>query len=359
TPMTVNSAGLEPDYPMPADIIWGQGAQMNNRMIQEINAEAVEVDLVAYRLEVGNLMQALLDKFNSGVPVRLIVDPGQYTNNAWPEYWLTHAFVDKLFAAGVPVYQRKHNGVTHLKTLITSNYATNGSSNWGANWQRDHNYFVPKATKPAIYQAFVDNFNEMWNDTTNFGPLVPTGPQAVDTSAGDTVPQPAQSNVAVTTTFTWHRASWAALYDIYLGTSPSAMSLVATVPAQLVNDPPLTYSWTPATPLNFGTQYYWKVVSRTFANMTNPSSIQSFSTPASGSQPPTTPANPLPTSGAAGVGNNPTLTWTSAGANNYTIKFGTTNPPPSTGTTTSAASYSPGTLATNTSYYWQIIANNG
>src|SRR6185436_7189040 len=38
TPMTVNSARLEPDYPMPADIIWGQGAQMNNRMIQEINA---------------------------------------------------------------------------------------------------------------------------------------------------------------------------------------------------------------------------------------------------------------------------------------------------------------------------------
>jgi hypothetical protein len=359
TPMTVNRARLEPDYPMPADIIWGQGSEMNNRLIQEINAETNRVDFVMYRLEVGNLMQALLDKFNAGVPVRLIIDPGQYTNNAWPEYWLTHAFIDKLFAAGVPVKQRNHQGVTHLKTLITSSYAVNGSSNWGANWQRDHNYFVPRATKPAVWQAFQDNFDSMWNDTTNFGTLVTTGPQAVDTTAVDTVPQPAQNNVAVTTTFTWHRASWAALYDVYLGTSPSTLSLVTTVPAQLVNDPPLTYSWTPASPLNFGTQYYWKVVSRTFANMTASSSIQSFSTPASGSQPPTAPANPSPTSGAAGVGTGPTLTWASAGANNYTIKFGTTNPPPSTGTSTSAPSYSPGTLAANTTYYWQIIANNG
>jgi hypothetical protein len=31
---------------------------------------------VIYRLEVGNLNAALLDKFNSGVPVRLIIDPG-------------------------------------------------------------------------------------------------------------------------------------------------------------------------------------------------------------------------------------------------------------------------------------------
>src|SRR6266576_6613107 len=218
---------------------------MNNRLIQEINAETTRVDFVMYRLEIANLMQALLDKFNSGVPVRLIVDPAQYTSNTWPEYWLSHAYIDKLWAAGVPVVQRKHLGVTHLKTLITSNYATNGSSNWGANWQRDHNYFVPRVTKPGIYQAFVDRFAEMWNDTTNFGPLITTGPQSVDTTASDTVPQPGQNNVAVTTTFTWHRAPWATLYDIYMGTSPSAMSLVTTVAAQLVQDPPLTYSWTP------------------------------------------------------------------------------------------------------------------
>ena len=359
TPMVVNTARLEPDNPMPADMIWGQGSEFENRLIQEVNNENAHIDFVIYRLEDGSLMQALMNKFNAGVPLRLIIDPGQYTNNAWPEYWLTHANIDKLWAAGVPIKQRTHQGLTHLKTLITSTYATNASSNFGPNWQRDHNYFISAATKPAAYQAYVDDFNSMWGNARDFGPLVTTGPQAVDTTSTDTVPQPGQTNVAVTTTFTWHRAPWAALYDIYLGTSPSAMSLVSTVAAQLVTDPPLTYSWTPPTPLNFGTTYYWKVVSRTFANMTSSSSIQSFSTPAAGSQPPTMPSNPSPANGATGVGTSVTLTWTSVGANNYSIKFGTTNPPPSTGTTTTVASYSPGTLTTNTTYYWQIVANNG
>jgi len=85
-PMIINTARLEPDYPMPADMIWGQGPAFNNRLIQEINAEHSKIDIVIYRLEVNNLMQAILDKFNAGVPVRVIVDAKQYTNILWPEY---------------------------------------------------------------------------------------------------------------------------------------------------------------------------------------------------------------------------------------------------------------------------------
>jgi len=276
--MVIDRSRKEPDYPIPADLIFGQGPEMNNRMIQEINAETVKIDLVAYRLEVGNLTQALLDKFNAGVPVRVIVDKNQYTNIIWPEYWLTHAYIDKLWAAGVPIIQNNHLGVTHEKTLITSNYATNGSSNWGPNWQRDHNYFVPRATKTAIYQAFVANFNEMWNDTTNYGPLVTTPPRAVDLTSAGTVPSPGQTGVATTPTFTWNRAAWATSYDIYLGTSAGNMARVATVDASLEVNPPLTYSWTPQTPLAGGATYFWKVVSRTFANMTATSDTESFAT---------------------------------------------------------------------------------
>ena len=50
----------------------------------------------------------MLAKFQAGVPVRLIVDPAQYTNITWPEYWLTHANIDKLWAAGVPIKQALH-----------------------------------------------------------------------------------------------------------------------------------------------------------------------------------------------------------------------------------------------------------
>jgi hypothetical protein len=50
------------------------------------------------------------------------------------------------------------------------------------------------------------------------------------------------------------------------------------VPAQLVNDPPSSYSWTPAAALSPGTKYYWRIVARTFANRTASSAVRTFST---------------------------------------------------------------------------------
>src|SRR4029077_9215106 len=181
----------------------------------EINNENTKIDLIVYRLEVDKITQALLQKFQAGMPVRIIVDKGQYTNILYPEYWLTHANIDKLWAAGVPILQTKHAGVTHMKTLVTSTYATNASSNFGPNWQRDHDYFIAKATKPAIYQAIADRVNTMWNDTAGFGPLVLTKPRAA------TMVSPANSTTGVPTTtqLVWNIAPWAVSYDVYLGTT--------------------------------------------------------------------------------------------------------------------------------------------
>jgi phosphatidylserine/phosphatidylglycerophosphate/cardiolipin synthase-like enzyme len=272
-PMVINTARLEPDNPMPPDLYWGQGPDFNNRLVQEVNNENNWIDVVVYRLEIDNLTQALLAKHQAGVPVALIVDPAQYTNPAFPQYWLTHANIDKLWAAGVRIIQRNHAGVTHMKTLLTPNWATNASSNFSANWQRDHDYFVSAATKPAIHQAFITQFNAMWNNSTDFGPLVTTKPSAADISS----PAPGASGVATNSPLVWNRAAWAVSYDVYLGTSPSSLSLVANVPAQMVQDPPTTYSWTPAAPLAGNTNYYWKVVSKTNATPRDPSMIASSS----------------------------------------------------------------------------------
>jgi hypothetical protein len=280
-PMIINTGRLEGDHPSPADMYWGQGTAFNARLAQEINNEPTMVDLIVYRLEVDNITQALISKHNAGVNVRVIVDPAQYTNNTWPEYWLTHANVDKLFAAGVPILQRTHAGVTHMKTLITSDYATNASSNFAPNWQRDHDYFVSAATKPTIYQAFVNQFESMWANTRDFAPFTPTRPAAATLST----PASGATNVPTSVTFTWNRASYTTSYDIYLGTSSANMTRVANVPAQLVVNPPTTYSW--STTLQPGTTYFWKVVSLTFAtpivpSMTATSTILSFTTAGSG-----------------------------------------------------------------------------
>jgi phosphatidylserine/phosphatidylglycerophosphate/cardiolipin synthase-like enzyme len=273
-PMIINRARLEPDHPMPPEMVWGQGAVFNNRLITEINAESRFIDFVVYRITVSNIPNALIAKHASGVPVRIIMDPQEYRNRKWPEFWLTRAYIDKMWAAGIPIKKRIHAGLTHMKMLITSNYATNASSNHGSEWQRDHNYFVPAIAKPAVYDAMVNRFNIMWNDTAGFANFVPEPPDApvLDRPASGAV------NVSRTAPLVWKRAPFAVSYDVYLGTSSSSLQRVANVPARLVNNPPTTYSWTPPAALLPQRVYYWRVVSRTNASLTARSVVRSFTT---------------------------------------------------------------------------------
>src|SRR5439155_22365351 len=73
--------------------------------------------------------------------------------------------------------------------------------------------------------------------------------------------------------------------------------------------------------------------------------------------PPAVPATPAPAAGATGVATSATLSWTSANANSYDIRFATTNPPAVLATGLTATSFTPA-LAPSTTYFWQIVANN-
>jgi phosphatidylserine/phosphatidylglycerophosphate/cardiolipin synthase-like enzyme len=357
-PMNINLARLEPDYPMPTDMIWGQGPDFNNRITQEIYNEHTRIDLTVYRLTVDNITQALLTQFQAGVPVRVMVDSNQYANRLWPEYWITHANIDRLYVAGIPIRRNTHDGVMHMKMLVTSTYATNASSNFTAHWQRDHDYFVSASLKPTIYQAMRDKFQEIWTNTVNYTDLTPLPPDAA-AQAG-----PASGAIGVSTlpTLVWNKAPFATSYDVYLGTSQANMALVGNVPAQLVDNPPATYSWSPSNLLATATTYYWKVVSRTFVTPVNPamtanSAIWSFTTAGTGSAP-GVPGGPAPANGATGVGMSATLTWSAAGGTSYDVRFGTTNPPSQVSTDQAAASYAPAGLAGSSTYFWQIVARN-
>ena len=73
--------------------------------------------------------------------------------------------------------------------------------------------------------------------------------------------------------------------------------------------------------------------------------------------PPSVPSAPAPAAGATGVAPNAPLSWTSANANSYDIRFGTTNPPGILATGVTATSFTPA-LSPSTTYFWQIVANN-
>jgi phosphatidylserine/phosphatidylglycerophosphate/cardiolipin synthase-like enzyme len=144
TPMNIQRVRLEPDYPTSA-LIWGQGPDIINAMLAEINAEPTAIDLISYRLTVPSLTDALIAKKGAGVQVRAFIEPIQYRNDAFPEYWLVGYQADRLWTAGIPIKIRTHSGLTHAKTLITSRSALLASSNFTKNWERDHNYFIQAA----------------------------------------------------------------------------------------------------------------------------------------------------------------------------------------------------------------------
>jgi regulation of enolase protein 1 (concanavalin A-like superfamily)/phosphatidylserine/phosphatidylglycerophosphate/cardiolipin synthase-like enzyme len=272
--MTISTARLEPDNPSPPGLTWGQGPEFNDRLSQEIAGETTQIRFVIYRLTVDGITQALLGRQQAGVPVRLIIEPDEYLNRKWPEFWLTHANLDKLWAAGIPIRQRRHNGLTHMKMLVTSNYATNASSNFAAAWQRDNNYFVSASGKPAIYQAMANRFDTMWSDTTGFAPFAPQPPDTPSLAS----PASGASGVSQSPTLTWNAATFATSYDVYLGTSTGSLALAGNVPAQLVNNPPSTYSWTASSALAGATTYYWRVVARTNATPRDASLVATSST---------------------------------------------------------------------------------
>jgi phospholipase D-like protein/VCBS repeat protein len=278
-PMVINTARLEPDNPTPVDLIWGQGRDFNGRLITEINKENTSILFANYRLTVDNVTNALLDKQLSGVPVRLIIEPDEYLNRAWPEFWLTHANYDKLWAAGVQIKQRNHEGNMHMKSLVTSTFATNASSNVASAWQRDNDYFISAAAKPSIYTEVKGRVNTMWNDTSGFVWFQPGRPDAASLAA----PGNGTSQVPANSSLVWNNAAFATSYDVFMGFSTSSLKRVAHVKAQLVNNPPSQYFWTPPAPLCTGTTYYWSIRSRTNATAVNSSlsaasPLQTFTT---------------------------------------------------------------------------------
>jgi len=269
---------------------WSQGSELSTAMIAEMNAEprGGTIDMVSYRLTDPALVDTLIARKKAGVNVRVFIEPTQYRNDGFPEFWLVGAMTDRLWLAGIPIMQRTHQGLTHMKVLITSRSALIASSNFTTNWQRDHNYFVQASTKPLLYQSVRNRFNAMWDEVEvsnirtrydYFKPLRPIEPK---------IPLPANGaiNVAPTTKLEWERAPFATSFDVLLGPVNGTMALVGRVNAVVTADPPATYSFTPAQPLQPNTLYNWRVVSRSYATDVDPllvtaSDIWSFTTGAS------------------------------------------------------------------------------
>jgi len=152
------------------------------------------------------------------------------------------------------------------------------------------------------------------------------------------------TGVSLTPTLTWSTPTGATSYDVYFG---------ARFPPPLVTRTTGT-SYSPGT-LGVGVTYFWRVVA-TSAGGASTSATWSFATQAP------LPAAPVlisPANGAAGVLVAPALVWkASSEATAYDVYFGPMSRPVQV-TSTTATSYAPPVLNSNTTYYWRIAAVAG
>jgi acid phosphatase type 7 len=247
------------------------------RAIGEYAKETQKIDVVMYRITDSRYADAMIDaKVTRGLPVRLITEPQQY-RDPLRQY---HSWnVDRMYMAGIQIHNRAHAGLNHQKAVLLHGQGMTifGSSNWSSassESQEEHNLFT---TDPWILGWFTNQFERKWNNSTGVVETAPFTPLPPDAPVSPT-PSTQAANVATTgVALRWNGGYWAHKYDVYLGTSPGSMSLVAgNVPRATagLDDNGITL----ATPLTPGTTYYWQVVGKTMADMTATSSVWSFTT---------------------------------------------------------------------------------
>jgi hypothetical protein len=251
-----------------------------NRAVARFNRETQGIDAIAFRVTDNRMSDAVLNARSRGLPVRLITDQREYRlgKSVW------HAkHIDKFWYAGVQIKENEHAGYMHQASVVLRGLGEVifGSSNWtiaSANKQDEHNYFyTPSLNKLWFFLWFADQFRSKWEDSSNYRPFQPLPPgKPVNIS-----PQNVASGLGSTVTLTWDGGNWGHLYDIYLGPDPNP-PLIATN-RQLGSPNTGARETFTVTNLLPGTTYYWRVVGKTWAYLTNNGPTWSFTT--SGSPP--------------------------------------------------------------------------
>jgi phosphatidylserine/phosphatidylglycerophosphate/cardiolipin synthase-like enzyme len=261
-----------PTFPIDPELNFPPQNSFAQRSLNRYNAETQKIDVIMFRITDSRHPDAMIAAKNRGVPVRLITEPDQYRN---PDY-VWHSYnVDRMYMAGIPIKQTKHLGLNHQKTTILYGQTMSifGSSNWtgaSSSAQQEHNYFTKKSW---IFNWFVNQFERKWNSTSEFEPFVPQPPSRPD----NRLPADQALGQPTSVTLTWEGGPWSHRYDVYLGTDPNNLQLIAT--DIRTGDPDRNLRETYAlTGLSAGTTYYWKVRGKTMAQLGKDGLVWSFTT---------------------------------------------------------------------------------
>jgi phosphatidylserine/phosphatidylglycerophosphate/cardiolipin synthase-like enzyme len=277
-----------PMFPIHSSMNFPPLQDFATRAVARYDQEPQRLDAIVFRVTDARHADAMIRAVGRGVPVRLITEPTEYRNSK--RLWMAK-YVDRMWAAGVQIKVRQHEGLTHEASVIMHGLGEVifGSSNWtpvsSDGYSDEHNYFYnPGLGKPWFFEWFADQFENKWQNTANYIPFQPLPPG----SPSYTSPANLTPGVSSSATLTWDGGPWGHLYDIYLGTTPAPPLLVSN---QELGSPDAgkleTYTVTSLLP---GTTYYWRIVGKTWAQLANSGPTWSFTTagtPPSGGGTPT------------------------------------------------------------------------
>jgi hypothetical protein len=267
------------------------------RSLASYSAEGQRIDSLMYRITDRAHSDAMIGAMNRGVAVRVITEQLQYRDptRLWHSWNVDRMWLEgqrRLINGepGIQIRLRRHAGLSHEKLTILngSGMAIFGSSNWtspSSDTQLEHNLFT---TDPVIFLWSRQHFDRKWfnrapvQESGPFAPLPPDVPQMMHPAAG-AASQPTQL------TLVWYGGPWAHKYDIFLGTDPNNLPKV-------LDDRELgPYQQSFTVPnLSPNTQYHWRVVARTMANVSRSSQTCSFRTGAGTASTSCSPAPPQP-----------------------------------------------------------------
>ena len=281
---------LHDTFPKDPELNFPPAESYASRATGRYARETSKIDVIMYRITDRRHTDAIIAARARGIPVRLITEPEQYRDRS--RLW--HAWnVDRLYMAGVQIKHRAHAGLNHQKSVLLYGQRMSifGSSNWtspSSSSQEEHNYFT---TKSAIFNWLAGQFERKWNNSTGvientkFVPLPPGTPGA---------PSPAHlaSGVSTTVRLGWYGGRWAHKYDVYLGTTSTPPLFASNLELGPSETSSQRQSYSIPVALNPGTTYYWRIVSKTMANMSKSSPVWTFTT--AGTAP--------PSGGSAGAG---------------------------------------------------------
>ena len=142
-------------------------------LLQTVQAETAGIDVALYMIELPGLADAIISRYQAGVPVRLTVEL-----RASAKFPLNQTLLDRFKAAGIPMRYKLGDGIVHAKMLLFAgqNKVVFSSSNFGdgdlrpyepyANYVDGAWYF---SDDPIVVNSFKTHYDDVWTNTSLYG----------------------------------------------------------------------------------------------------------------------------------------------------------------------------------------------